>query len=335
MRVYAGRRALVTGASGFIGRAVAHLLDSAGAEVLLTGRDPGLLEAAARDLTRRCEFLRADLSQPGSAVPLLRRARPHIVFHLAGYGVDPAEKDSSIAERINHSLIEEIAGALVKEPPDDWPGLKFVHVGSAAEYGAVAGPVGEDTPAKPVNLYGRTKLAGTLAISRAVEGSELRAVTARLFTVYGPGEHRHRLLPSLLDAARSGEKLRLTRGEQLRDFTYLGDIAEGLLRLGCLAGSAPAVVNLCTGTLTSVRNFTETAAELLGIRPEQLEFGALPYRGDETSQGPADTSRLARLLGWKPSISVREGIRLTLESRARGDAPAHPVPGGAPPAGRR
>lgn len=335
LRVYAGRRVLVTGASGFIGRAVAQWLNGAAAEILLTGRNSSALEAAARALPRKCEVLPADLGEPGSFVPLLRRACPHIVFHLAGYGVDPAERDPALAERMNHGLVEEVAGALAAEPPGDWPGLRFVHVGSAAEFGAVAGQVTEDTPTEPVNLYGRTKLAGTRAISHAVESRGLRAMTARLFTVYGPGEHSHRLLPSLLEAACSGERLHLTRGEQLRDFTYVGDVAEGLLRLGCLTGSAPALVNLCTGKLTSVRHFAKTAAEVLGIRPDRLEFGALPYRGDETPQGPADTSRFERLLGWKPETSVREGIRLTAEARARGDAAPSPVPSGAPPAARQ
>ena len=82
----------------------------------------------------------------------------------------------------------------------------------------------------------------------------MRAVTARLFTVYGPGEHCGRLLPSLIEAARAEKPLELTAGTQLRDLTYVEDVAEGLLRLGLAQAEPGSVVNLATGHLTMVRS---------------------------------------------------------------------------------
>ena len=317
LRMYRGRRVLLTGASGFLGRWVARLLHEGGAELWMIGRTPQFLDALGSVYGISGNIITADLNEPGSFAGVLRRAKPQVTFHLAGYGVDPAECDAALAERLNHTLVEEIATAIAALPPDDWSGARLIHAGSAAEYGAVPGPVYENTPTNPVNLYGRTKLAGTEALCRIVAERKLAATTARLFTIYGPGEHAHRLLPSLIEAAQTGRSLALTAGEQQRDFTYVADAAEGLLRLGCLPGAAPAMVNLATGMLTRVRRFAETATEVLGLAPGQLNFGALPYRPDETPHGPVSTTLLEATTGWKPATPVREGIEKTVAFEVR------------------
>jgi UDP-glucose 4-epimerase len=175
------------------------------------------------------------------------------------------------------------------------------------------GVLTESSVAAPASLYGSSKLAGTMAVSSARERTNLRAVTARLFTVYGPGEHEGRLLPSLIEASRTGGEVKLTMGQQKRDFTYVSDAVEGLLRLSLIAENAPPVVNLATGKLTPVRAFAECAAEVLALRESQLEFGALPEQQDELRQGPADTHLVRELVGWVPTCTPREGITRTME----------------------
>ena len=118
----------------------------------------------------------------------------------------------------------------------------------------------------------------------------LRGVTARLFTVYGPGETPERLLPSLIQAAKAGRPQRLTSGHQKRDFTYVEDAAEGLLRLGQSSAEPGAVINLATGRLTPVRGLVRIAADVLNIPAENLEFGALSDRPEEMSHSPSRSS---------------------------------------------
>lgn len=313
--VYRGCRALVTGASGFIGRWVARALSVAGARLWLVTRNAPPADCEAYGICG--EWLAADLSEPGVFARLYRQVEPDVVFNLAGYGVDPAERDEGLADALNARLPGEIGEAVAAGHESGWTGLRVVHVGSAAEYGPVEGSLTETSSTSPTTLYGRTKLEGTRALERVGKRTGLRAIAARLFTVYGSGEHAGRLLPSLLSTAQSSAALPLTEGEQQRDFTYVGDVAEGLLRLGALPGAEASVVNLATGTLTSVRAFAESAAELLGLPPGQLQFGALPSRPDEVRQGPVDTALLRRLLDWVPPSSVREGIQQTVNFEAR------------------
>ena len=78
-----------------------------------------------------------------------------------------------------------------------------------------------------------------------------------------------------------------------------------------------AVVNLATGTLTSVRSFALCAARELGMSEQQLRFGALPTRAEEMEHEPVHISRLRALASWSPRIGVEEGIRRTLRLEDR------------------
>ena len=143
-------------------------------------------------------------------------------------------------------------------------------------------------------------------------------MTARLFTVYGPGEPADRLLPSLCRALHTAQPVPLTDGRQQRDFTFVEDVADGLLRVGLRCPAPGAIVHVSTGVLTSVRTFAETAARILRVPVERLQFGAIPRHYEEMSPSGISVARLTSLLGWVPPTSVAEGIRRTLRF-GRGD----------------
>jgi nucleoside-diphosphate-sugar epimerase len=140
----------------------------------------------------------------------------------------------------------------------------------------------------------------------------LHCVTARVFNVYGPGEHEGRLLPSLLAAAATNEPVALSYGTQRLDFAYVEDVAEGLLRLGGTLGRRGEVVNLATGKLTSVREYALSAARVLALPEERLRFGAIGARAEDIQYEPVWTGRLRELTGWTPSPDVESGVRRTL-----------------------
>jgi len=180
----------------------------------------------------------------------------------------------------------------------------------------ITGDLAEDSAPRPTTLYGCSKLAGTHFLAAASQERRVLALTARLFTVYGPGEHPGRLLPALLRCARTGADLPLTAGTQRRDFTYVADAAEGLLRLGLTGGPPGEVVNLATGRLTTVRDFAEQAAARLSVPPARLLFGRLPLRSEEMAadggHSPVNIDRLRRLAGWTPGTLIDEGVHKTM-----------------------
>jgi len=170
------------------------------------------------------EVLEMDLREPGSSFDLFWKVRPSITFNLAGYGVDPSERDEKITHQINSDLPKSICSVVAKMKDPLWAGQDLIHVGSALEYGTAQGDLSEDSIPNPTTQYGQSKLSGTRHLTRCCEENSIKGVTARLFTVFGPGEHDGRLLPALLEAADAQNSVCLTSGVQERDFTYVEDV---------------------------------------------------------------------------------------------------------------
>lgn len=321
---YRGRRVLVLGASGFIGRWVAQALTEAGAVVFCAVRDPVGSRPVLAEHGVTEQVVRLDVTDLAAVEALLGQLRPAVVFNLAGYGVDRTERDEQLARQINADLPHTLAAALSQRGGSDWPGYALVHTGSALEYGAVGGNLAESGAENPTTLYGITKLAGTRAIERCGDTTALAGITARLFTVYGPGEHDGRLVPTLVAATQHSEPIPLSEGRQRRDFTYVEDVAEGLLRLGTARGPAGWTVNLATGNLATVREFTEAAARVLRLDPARLRFGAIPTRPEEMEHLAVAVERLRELLGWVPETDPAAGLSRTAAWLSR-RAPAEPA----------
>ena len=304
-------RVVLLGATGFIGRWVARVLSAQEAELYLVVRDKASANSVFSRYEINGELIEQDLGDFPTFKTMLRDIKPTITINLAGYGIDKSENDEQTAYKINAEFIQALCEGIGEEQGSVWKGQSIVHVGSALEYGEVGGDLSEESRPIPTTLYGKSKLAGTNNLKNGCRTYGIRGLTARLFTVYGPGEHKGRLLPTLIETANKHAPLKLTAGKQYRDFTYVEDVVVGLLRLGLTESEPGAIVNLATGKLSSVRSFVETAAELLNIPPELLKFGELPTRNWEMKHVPVTIERLKSLTGWSPTIGIAEGIRRT------------------------
>lgn len=310
---YAGSRVLVLGGSGFVGRWVARLLSKAGAELYLPARDCAAANSMFRDYRIDGNLFKLDLNDFDLLRRFMSEVEPAVVFNLAGYGIDRSESEDELAHRINSQLPEVVCSALAgSKHTDAWRGQRFIHVGTAMEYGSAAGDLRESSETLPTTLYGKTKLAGTSAVNSACAANNFPGITARLFAIYGPGEGQQRLLPTLMAESGKTGPIELTDGLHKRDFTYVEDVAEALLRLGVSQCTPGEVINVATGELTSIRSFVEIAAASLGIASDRLRFGALETRPEEMHHDGVNTSRLRRITGWGLGIDIPEGVRRSI-----------------------
>jgi nucleoside-diphosphate-sugar epimerase len=310
-----GRRTLVLGASGFIGRWVVRALVERGAEVLGQVRDPQRMPA---DFARGATLVTVELEANNSARELVERKQPDVVFNLAGYGVAKDERREWQYKRLNVWLVQELASAL--RPREGWSGSRLIQVGSALEYGP-GSSLDELAPSNPTELYGITKSVATLALSslrRTPADLQAPSVVVRPFTVFGLGERPGRLVPTLLAARATTTRIPLSAGTQQRDFIYVEDVARALVELAELPGEtacsgrypfdAPCL-NLASGALTPVRDFVLAFADEFGLARERLGFGDLPPLPEEMHHPPVPVARLQAALGWSPSPDPRDGLR--------------------------
>jgi nucleoside-diphosphate-sugar epimerase len=258
------------------------------------------------------EVFEADLRYSEMIQRLFQKIRPSITFNMAGYGVDHTEHDEKTAYQINADLVKTISETVAKIRDPNWAGQDIVHVGSALEYGNIGGNLSEDSIPNPTTLYGKSKLAGTNALTSGCKTYGVKGLTARLFMVYGPGEYLRRLMPSLMKTANTRKPLLLTDGKQKKDFTFVEDVVEGFIRLGLVKAEPGEIVNMATGRLISVRRFAEAAARILRIPSSLLEFGAIPTRTEEIEHQEIRLDHLRQLLGWVPPTGIEEGILKTV-----------------------
>jgi nucleoside-diphosphate-sugar epimerase len=186
-------------------------------------------------------------------------------------------------------------------------GKRAVITGTCAEYDWTAGGVCREssTPVRPVTVYGRCKNE----LREWLEDRGLNAAWARLFFLYGPREHPARLVPSVSRALLAGEVAECTAGTQERDFLHTEDVTDALISLVWSDITGP--INVGSGGPVAVRTVIETVARTCG-RPDLVRLGARPTPPNEPPLLVADVSRLRDELGWRPRITLEEGLLQTV-----------------------
>lgn len=264
----------VTGASGFVGRRLAALLNSRGTRVARWSRP------------------QVDLLDAASVVAASERDAPKTICHLAATGVSAAHAHDSAIIAANLSMTQNLLAAAPE-------GARIVIAGSMSEYGR-AGRLAESDRCTPRTAYGIAKLASGLYAAAYGPLREQRVSIARLFGVYGPGEAPQRLFPSLIDALRRGEPVDLSEGLQRRDFVHVDDACAALAEIAAVDTGGDPAVNLGTGQAVRVRDVAQWIAESLGASPDLLRFGARPRSPGDEDLLEADTTRLISLIGYAP-----------------------------------
>ncbi len=311
MSEVAGRRVLVTGASGFLGgHLVRHLVDRGAHVVAAVGQGTPLWHGP----TGPAETLALELRDDLSVRRVAEAARPELVFHLAAR-VD-LSRDPRVAAHlydVNTAGTVRLASALLDLTPSaaSRPLARFVQVGTCEVYGGCEAPFTETQREQPVSPYSASKLAASHHMLMLHRSLGFPAVVVRPFLTYGPGQRRRGLVTSVIEAGLVGGPLRLTGGEQTRELNHVDDIVAGLVAAAVRPGAEGEVFNLGCGEPHTVRSLVERILALMGARLTP-DFGALPYRDGETWRFHCDPSKARERLGWQPQVDLDEGLRRTI-----------------------
>lgn len=287
-----GRRLLLTGATGLVGRQTIGPLRALGYHVIALSRSTTPVAIAD-------ETLSADILNPEETLRAVKKAAAETLVHLAWNGsqadrwASPANLDWAAASL---RLVREFADA---------GGRRVAAAGSCAEYDWSAGSVfSETSPIAPASLYGAAKAATGALLVAAAPALGLKLSWARMFFCYGPGEPPGRLLGDLISGLTSGLTVDCTDGLQKRDFLHAADIGRALALITDSTHEGP--INVASGHAVAVRDIIETAASQLQ-RPELVRLGARSRPADDPACIEANVTELGKI-GFQPEFDLQRGI---------------------------
>lgn len=305
-----GQRVLVTGGAGFLGSHLVHRLVREGACVSVLDRSmsPHGLNRLA-DVSGMVEGWQADLEDRGRLESILQHVKPQYVFHLAGR-VDLARtaEMTEACVRENISATANLCWAL-----HELAIRALVLTSTTDVYGNNPVPFHEAQRVDPPSPYAISKVAAEQLCRLFGRANGSAAVILRLSPVYGPYQAEARLIPSTILAILQGRRLDVTSCEQRRDFVYVDDAVEGMLRAATAPLAHGETINLGHEQPVSLREVIETIRRLMNTS-WQPSYGQIPRRVGEPPVYSCSRDKAKRLLDWEPTTSLEEGLRATIEA---------------------
>lgn len=303
------RRVLVTGATGFIGSHLTRRLAGDGAEVYVLIR-PGsdAIYPRLKDVWGDINIIKADLKSVEGLEYALSGIEPEIIYHLAAYtNVGRSLEHAKECIQTNIHGTVNLLSALEKVDYE-----RFIHTGTNEEYGDNKVPFREDMKEKPTSPYSVSKCASEMFCLMHHKAYGRPILILRPFNAYGPWQSCNRIIPEVIMSSLLGEEIKMTGGEQTREFNYIDDIVEGLTKASDNKKAIGEIINIGCGEEYSVREVVEKTVGLVGNNNKIL-FGALPYRPNEIWRMFCDNSKAREILKWEPDYTLEAGLKKTIE----------------------
>jgi len=305
------RSALVTGGAGFIGGHIAEQLLVEGWAVTVLDDFSSGTEANLTGCGGQVELLRGDIRDEATLSRALEGVE--VVFHQAAIPSVPR----SVAEPVRTNSVN-IDGTLGVLEASRRAGVRrVVYAASSSAYGDTPVlPKVESMEANPLSPYALQKFAGEgyCRLYHSLYG--LETVALRYFNIYGPRQNPKSeyaaVIPRFITAALAGSPAQIYGdGEQTRDFTFVADAVQANLRAADAPDAPGHVMNIAGGTRTSLNQLWGSICELLGI---ELAARHLEPRVGDVRDSLASLERAGSLIGYRPTVDLREGLRRTIES---------------------
>jgi len=303
-------RWLVTGGAGFIGSHLAEALIAKGepvriADSFITGQRRNL-----EPLDGRIELVEGDLADPAVAARAV--AGIDYVLHQAAIPSVPRSVQDPVTS--NRANVDATLQVLVAARA---AGVKrVVYAASSSAYGDTATlPKREDMPTNPLSPYALQKLVGEQYMQLFTSLYGLETVSIRYFNVFGPRQDPSSpysgVIALFVTALLAGKAPTVVGdGKQTRDFTYVANVVDGVLKAAAAPDASGEVINVATGRQISILELATTLSDIIGVSAAPVHIDPRP--GD-VRDSLADISKAHRLLGYQPTVSFEDGLRRTVE----------------------
>lgn len=298
---------LVTGGAGFIGSHLAQALLVDGHSVRVVD---DLSTGLVQNVPTGADFLKGDLTDLATAAAAVRDCE--IVLHQAAI---PSVPRSVSTPRPSHDANINATFNLLMAARDGGV-RRVVYAASSSAYGdTLVLPKVEDMPSSPRSPYALQKQVGEVYGQLFTRLYGLETVSIRYFNVFGPRQHPSSpysgVLSLFIKSALAATSPTIHGdGEQTRDFTFIDNVVDGVLRAVDAPAASGAVINVATGGRVSLNRAWAALAEIVGPLPPPI-YG--PPRDGDVRDSQADIKKAERLLGYRPTVPFDEGLRKTVE----------------------
>ena len=298
---------LVTGGCGFIGSEIVKQLSQIGASVTIIDNLSSGKEKYIQGLSN-VKLITADLLD-NDAVRSAVKDKEYVISNAAL----PFIPDSYYLPKkffdVNVNATISLALAVIKEKKTK----RFVHISSSEIYGTARYiPMDESHHTTPQSTYAVSKLAGERVVFTMHKEHNLPAVIIRPFNSFGPNITQPYIIPEIIRQIMKGDVVKLGNLNAKRDLTYVTDTARGIILSLVKEGIVGEVINIGSQRSYSIKEIVSLIAEIMG-KEVSLEVDPLRFRPYDVDTLICDYERATKLLGWKPEVTVKEGLEKTIE----------------------
>lgn len=295
------KKALVTGANGFVGSAVVRELLANNIEVTALDR-----EGCNGNIPEAARFMPFDLGSLSDVTPVLKELRPDIYYHLAWFGMNGATRgDASIQLKNAEWTLAALRQA------HEIGCKRFVGAGSIMEYETYEAVLSQGNRPGSAYSYGAAKLAAHTLCMVEAQKLGMDIVWAEITNAYGVGENSPRLINSTLRKIMAGETPEFTSGTQYYDFVYIDDTARAFRLIG---ENGKPFCHYLIGS-SNAKPLKEFILEIQkAVAPDMdFIFGNVPFTGVNLPLESFDCSLTEKDTGFKAEISFEDGIKRTMD----------------------
>ena len=295
------KKVLVTGSSGFLGLNLTKELIKKKYEVYC------VYNTKIKKKYNKVKYIKCNLESFSEIKKKLKNINFNYIINLAGYGRHDDFLKSGGKIIFNHFLISmNLANYFLNKKIS-----KFINIGSGDEYGMNKHPQKENMKEDPFSSYSFVKTSNTYLFQMLNKRYNFPSATLRLFLVYGPNQETNRLIPYVIKSCLKNKSFDITEGRQFRDFCYVDDFSNAVIKCLNTKRVNGEVINIASGKKIQIKSVVKIINSKINLGKPL--FGKKQIRKGENYSLYANIDKAKKLINWQPKIDINQGLDLTIK----------------------